>query len=81
MSCLRPLISQCPLHRLVESYQSFKNSEIFHANSEKSKYLFYVFIQLFHVCLFDSIVTEASKDWLILERITEVASTTRSAGQ
>jgi hypothetical protein len=32
-------------------------------------------MQVFHDCTCDNILSEASKDWLILERITEVANT------
>ncbi len=42
---------------------------------EKSRCSFCILIQLSHGCSFDAILTEASKDWLILERIIEVAST------
>jgi hypothetical protein len=62
-----------------------RNSEIFHANSEKSKrfqhksekssYSFSTLMHLSHNCSFNNILTEANKDGLILERITEVGST------
>jgi len=62
-----------------------ENSEIFHANSEKSerfqrkseksKRLYSTLLQLSHGCSFDTTLTEASKDWHILERIIEVATT------
>jgi hypothetical protein len=63
----------------------FENTEIFNANSEKSerfrtnsekcKCMFNTLMQLFHDRSFGNILTEASKDWLILERVTLVAST------
>ena len=65
---------------------NLESCEIFHANSEnvsldsqrnpeKSKCMFSTIIQLFLVCSYDTILTEASKDWLVLERINEVART------
>ena len=58
-----------------ETKKTLENSEIFQANSEKSKCSFSTLIQLFHGYSFDNILTEANKDWLILEQIIEVAST------
>jgi hypothetical protein len=37
--------------------------------------MFNTLMQLFHDRSFGNILTEASKDWLILERVTLVAST------
>src|SRR5215472_8439206 len=34
-----------------------------------------ILMQVFYGCAFDNFLSEASKDWPILERITEVAST------
>ncbi len=63
-----------------------ENSEIFHANSEKSEQFqrnseksrcsFNILIRLSHGCTFDNTLMKASKVRFILERITEVASTT-----
>jgi len=73
--CERGSYAPPPDKGVLPFHANSEKSERFQHNSEKSRCSSSTLIRLFHGRSCDNILIEASKSWLILERITEVAST------